>query len=494
MAGGLDFVVELVREGEGFRVGVRSPAGEYTGPVLLDADALVAGLEAVQARVLASSSRVRAARPLMSAIEAPLRKLGAGLFTAVLGGHSGALLAASREVVEREGEPFRIVLRLPAELAVLPWELLFDDLRGEYVCRRSALVRYVEAPETVRQVRVDGPLRVLGMTALPGNLAQLDADAEREQLTDALEPLRQQGLVDLEWVDGQRLEDLMDALLAGGPYHLFHFIGHGGFDAARGEGGIAFADDRGKAHLVPASHVGDVLTAAGVMPHLVVLNSCATATAVATDVFSSAGASLVRRIPAVVAMQYSITDDAAKAFSRAFYRALASNRGIDEAVRIARIAISSWHPDTLEWITPVLYMRSHDTHLLTLQRQAPHPTPAQAPPVPTGDPTPPTSDQLAAPRETEQLTARELTDRGITRYNAGRQEQALADLNRAIDLDPDNVVALAARGSLHGLAGRTEKALIDLNRGLELEPNNSWALSVRRELLGGDGSASSGSG
>jgi WD40 repeat protein len=106
------------------------------------------------------------------------------------------------------------------------------------------------------------------------------------------------------------------------------------------------------------------------MPRLAMLNSCQSAAGVAQDVFSSAGASLVRQIPAVVAMQFSISDGAAQTFAASFYQALAHNRGVDEAVRIGRIALSGWHADTLEWITPVLYMRSRETRLITLTSSA----------------------------------------------------------------------------------------------------------------------------
>ena len=62
-------------------------------------------------------------------------------------------------------------------------------------------------------------------------------------------------------------------------------------------------------------------------------------------------------------MQYAISDDAAIAFARGFYMALAHGRGIDEAVRSGRIGILGLSRGTLEWITPVLYLRGDDTRL-----------------------------------------------------------------------------------------------------------------------------------
>jgi hypothetical protein len=94
------------------------------------------------------------------------------------------------------------------------------------------MVRYVDAPEPVRPLTVTPPLRVLGMTALPGDLAALDADTEQRRLQQLLAPLQDRGLISVDWVPGQSWEAAQDALYAG--CQVFHFIGHGGFDLDRG--------------------------------------------------------------------------------------------------------------------------------------------------------------------------------------------------------------------------------------------------------------------
>jgi tetratricopeptide (TPR) repeat protein len=92
---------------------------------------------------------------------------------------------------------------------------------------------------------------------------------------------------------------------------------------------------------------------------LAFLNSCEGARGSPRDAFSSTAATLVRSgIPAVVAMQYEITDKAAIEFSRSFYEALADGLPVDAVVAEARTAIKMG--SALEWGTPVLYMRSED--------------------------------------------------------------------------------------------------------------------------------------
>ena len=107
------------------------------------------------------------------------------------------------------------------------------------------------------------------------------------------------------------------------------------------------------------------------MPRLVVLNSCSGAAAGVSDLFSGTAAALVRGgVSAVAAMQYEISDPAAVAFARGFYAAIARGRGVDDAVSSGRVAILGTSDRTLEWVTPVLYLRGHDTRLFTLPAPA----------------------------------------------------------------------------------------------------------------------------
>src|SRR5688572_3236734 len=92
-----------------------------------------------------------------------------------------------------------------------------------------------------------------------------------------------------------------------------------------------------------------------------VLNACVGARGSERDVFSSTAAILVQRgLPAVLAMQYEISDRAAIEFARSFYEAVADAYPVDAAVAEARKAISFAVENSLEWGTPVLYMRSPD--------------------------------------------------------------------------------------------------------------------------------------
>ncbi len=135
-------------------------------------------------------------------------------------------------------------------------------------------------------------------------------------------------------------------------------MGHGSFDPSSDEGLIALTDATGAPHFLHATELGRLLADHSSL-RLVLLNSCEGGKGSAQDVFSSTAAILVRRgIPAVVAMQYAISDQAAMEFARAFYEALADGLSVDAAVTEARKAVSLAVANTVEWGTPLLYMRA----------------------------------------------------------------------------------------------------------------------------------------
>jgi len=221
----------------------------------------------------------------------------------------------------------------------------------------------VPAPLQIRP-----PLRILGVVSSPRGLPALDVEKEQDQLARALARPAAQGLAEVHWAPSATWADLQDLLLDG-EWHVLHFIGHGGFDPGRDEGILALADEDGRADLVAAHRLADLLRQARPMPRLVVLNSCSGAAAGASDLFSGTAAALVRGgVSAVAAMQFEISDPAAVAFARGFYGAIARGRGVDDAVSSGRVAILGLSDRTLEWVTPVLYLRGHDTRLFTLPK------------------------------------------------------------------------------------------------------------------------------
>jgi sugar lactone lactonase YvrE len=353
--------VAIVPAVGGYRVDVlRSPdGGEASAIAFLDANAIVDQRADLQQAVLVSAAATRG----LTAEEDRLRATGQELFRALLG--TGEVIGRYR-AAERDDD-LRIVLRVSDPvLAGLPWEAMYDENVASYVCRRHELVRHVVAPVPVAPLTVNPPLRVLGIVSSPRDLYPLDVDQEKAHLTDALARLTRHGLVEVTWAPSATWADLQDMLL-GGTWHVIHFVGHGDFDPDRDEGYIFLTAPSGRKDRVEGTRLLDLLRQARPVPRLVVLNSCSGAKTGAADPYSGTAATLVRGgITAVAAMQYAITDPAAIAFSRGFYGAIARGRGVDAAVSSGRVAILGLSGRTLEWVTPVLYLRGQDSHLFTV--------------------------------------------------------------------------------------------------------------------------------
>jgi hypothetical protein len=301
-----------------------------------------------------------------------VQDFGSALFDALFTGEVRSRYDVSIERARREDKGLRLKLRIqPPELAVLPWEFLFDPRQADYICLYSLtpVVRYLELPQAIQPLRVTPPLRILGMIASPAGLPPLNVEREKQRVEMALADLRARHLVELTWISGQTGQDLQRAIRRS-PWHVFHFIGHGGFDSTTDEGFIAIADTDGEISRLRASDLGRLL---GDHPplRLVLLSACEGARTGAHDIFSSTAATLLRRgVPAVVAMQYEVTDEAAIEFARAFYEALADAVPVDAAVGEARKAISRIMSSSLEWGTPVLYMHAPDGVLFDIQQSS----------------------------------------------------------------------------------------------------------------------------
>lgn len=371
----LDFDIEIgPGTGRAYPVVVaRSARGKVheTMQFPFDELALENRLKDLQIALLRSGGQRRHLQP---SEEQNVRNFGSALFNALFTGEVHASYVASqREAFEQE-KGLRLKLRIHSpELATLPWEFLYDSERAEYVClsNRTPVVRYLDLTQSPQPLVITQPLRILGMIVDPNDLDTLDVESEKLRVERATEDLRGSGMLELTWLEGRTWHDLQRAMRRG-PWHIFHFIGHGGFDTQTDEGLIVLENTDGKVHPLSASHLGLLLVDHHSL-RLVVLNACEGARGSEHDIFSSTASILVKRgIPAVLSMQYEITDRAAIELSRAFYEALADGMPVDMAVSEARKAISLGVVNSVEWGTPVLYTSSHDGVLFDIVQDSVH--------------------------------------------------------------------------------------------------------------------------
>ena len=369
----------------GYLVSLREPCGESVSlniPKLVDDDGFSSAIEQVD-RVTRGSSHKGSGhkkRDLFPVDDEDqiidshraVRDFGKKLFDFVFSGEVLQTYRRSLQAARDEDKGLRLRLQLNApELAALPWEFIYDESEGDYVSLlpETPIVRYVDLARSTEAITVQPPLRILAMTASPEDLPKLDVDRERRQMEESIEHLIDNGTVELEWLDGETCEDLHKALRDSegeNGWHIFHFIGHGGFDENKDEGFIALSNQQSKCDPLSATRLARIL-AEHQSIRMTVLNCCEGAKASKTNLFSSAGAVLTRRdIPAVVSMQYAITDDAAIKLSRSLYDHIADGRPVEESLQKARVEISLASDETIEWGTPVLHMRSPDGRLFQI--------------------------------------------------------------------------------------------------------------------------------
>ncbi len=422
----LDFELEISSGTAGtYPMVARAPGGEVatTMRLPLTSAELDHHLAVVRDKVLASSAVLRGAP---TSDERPVRELGRRLFEALFADDVRSLYVASRQRAREQDSVLRLVLRVrPPELARLPWEFLFDPGHQDYLGLSMPLVRYPEVLAPRQPLQVALPLRILGMVARPGDQHALDAGDEQQRLHTALAGLDREGLVELSWVPGQTYDALEDALDQG-PWHVFHFLGHGGYNRDTEEGTLALADHTGRTHPVAADDISRLLAEHRPL-RLVVLNACDTGRGGSSDAFSSTAATLIRReIPAVVAMQFEITDPAAIVFAQNFYQHVAKRRPVDDSVMRARRALRLANKDTLEWGTPVLYLRALEGRVFD-----------------NTSPLPPQPGPHQDPIGAKQADA--LYDQALAAYWTERWDEAIALLQQVLAHRPQHIPDVAVK-------------------------------------------------
>jgi tetratricopeptide (TPR) repeat protein len=72
-----------------------------------------------------------------------------------------------------------------------------------------------------------------------------------------------------------------------------------------------------------------------------------------------------------------------------------------------------------------------------------------------------------------------ISERGEAYHQVGQYEKALRDFNHVIELKSKHPWAFGCRGNTYLMLGLNNEALMDFNRSLELEPENGWNLYCR---------------
>jgi tetratricopeptide (TPR) repeat protein len=280
--------------------------------------------------------------------ESHIRELGERLFQRVF---NGAALDQYRY-----SDPAILALNTSGELATLPWELMHDG--ANWIARTRGIARISETKQAPPEIiPKSGALKILAAISSP----MLN---ENESIPDDEQPYQ----IDAK-AHGQIFRKLEDESFpaeiklrkhitrqafsreSSNNYHVLHFVGHGNL------GKLAFETRDGLLDLAEEDWIREQITVAlrGGL-RLVVLNSCHSADT--GENFAGVAKTIMETgVPAVIAMQGSVSEPADITFVRNLYSDLAAGKSVDEAVMNSRRAMATdWQIRAGEWATPVLFV------------------------------------------------------------------------------------------------------------------------------------------
>jgi tetratricopeptide (TPR) repeat protein len=287
------------------------------------------------------------------------RDFGQELFRKVFAGELGDYFKNQLQGTGKgNGDGLRIGLQFDesaSRLAKLPWEFLHD---GENFLVSRPKVLFSRLPANGGRISIfplESILRMLVIISAPNDPScrPLNVEKERDRILQAVDQLRAEGKIEVDFTDDATLKTIQDYLLE--KYHILHFTGHG--EEKNGQGYLILETEDLKAREVDNQVVCDLFAERGI--RLVVLSACKSA---------DLAEMLVRKgVPAALAMQYSVLDESATQFAYTFYRALASGHPVDASLVEARQAMKNAEgANGIDFATPVLYQL--DPYCLDISR------------------------------------------------------------------------------------------------------------------------------
>ena len=271
---------------------------------------------------------------------------------------------------DRSEGRLRIFLNLTEapELINLPWEYLNRDGFFYSLNKKFPIIRTLNTKQIQKKILVDSSLNILVVVSMPKDVFQLNSSKEVELINKSFSDLKKSQRVKVDFLENATFDSLQDKL-RDKAYHVIHYIGHSDFDEINKHGIISFEDESGNNKNTKANLLKFLLSNQSSI-RLVILNSCEGSKTSELNPFSGTAQTLLKAgIPAIIAMQYKISDTAAIKFSKIFYDALVDNYSVDSAITEARVSLCNLSKDS-EWGTPTLYMGVQNSVLFEVEKNS----------------------------------------------------------------------------------------------------------------------------
>ncbi|MCI0485251.1 MAG: CHAT domain-containing protein [Blastocatellia bacterium] len=227
-----------------------------------------------------------------------------------------------------------------SQLEATPWETLHDGEEFIAAGTNTSLSRLpldIEPQEDLPAVPM--PLKMLAFVSSPLDLEEhqrLQIEREQEILLEAVNAPVGQGRLHVDFEDEARLTILENSLEA--EYQILHFTGHGISPA--GGGGLLLENEHGKSLPATVAEILQSIQKGQRSLRLAVISGCQTARTLHVKGFRDLARGLARqKIPAVIAMQFSISDLAGLKLAETLYPKLAEGKPIEMALSATRRAL-----------------------------------------------------------------------------------------------------------------------------------------------------------
>jgi CHAT domain-containing protein len=284
-----------------------------------------------------------------------IRKFGSSLFNSVFQGPVLDCFQSQRDDHIR----LRLYFQMEqSDLLRIPWEFMFDGRHFLAASPKMTLTRALQGLSCGKKKPVGHKLRMLGVISNPLDLPgshRLQTGKERLLIHQAFDSAYVSDRIEIDFLDKASIRNIREALDKE-EYHILHFTGHGIYSRQERTCYLLLEDDFGSTIRVDIETMADLLSRHQSL-RLVVLSGCQTALSVGHRVLGELPALLLtKKFPAVIAMQYSVTDRSAMDLARTFYTGIGEGLPLDLALTNARRALlSSRNEGMVDFGTPALY-------------------------------------------------------------------------------------------------------------------------------------------
>jgi CHAT domain-containing protein len=287
-----------------------------------------------------------------------IRKFGSNLFNNVF---SGAILARYQSLRRSRTRLKLIFEKHTPDLLRIPWEFMFDGKHFLSASPKMTMTRVLKRTSSAISAikeEVARKLKTLAVVPAPVDLPEFyrpQAEKEHAIIREFMGCPEISDKMELDFLKRSTLENLKQKLDEE-EHHVLLFTTHGIYSQTGHMCYVLFEDEFGNSKRADSETMADILAGHRSL-RLVMLSCCRTVLAVGHRVLGELPVALLSKgVPAVIVMQYSVTDQSAVKLSGQLLRGICQGMSLDRALANARrTLLLAGHEGLVDFGSPILY-------------------------------------------------------------------------------------------------------------------------------------------